>query len=112
MRNVMKSHINKIVALMSVFAGVLAWFGCHYIYTTYSDKLSSPVMIGSLCAFLFAAVFLTVLLGSMVTESFNRESDLFVDFGHMDWNLFMNTIRISNPLKQPAISSLLMNPAP
>ena len=83
MRNVMKSHINKIVALMSVFAGVLAWFGCHYIYTTYSDKLSGPVMIGSLCAFLFAAVFLTVLLGSMVTESFNRESDLFVDFGHM-----------------------------
>lgn len=83
MRNVMKSHINKIVALMSVFAGVLSWFGCHYIYTTYSDKLSGSVMIGSLCVFLFAAVFLTVLLGSMVTGSFNRESNLFVDFGHM-----------------------------
>ena len=49
MRNVMKSHINKTVALMSVFAGVLSWFGCHYIYTTYSDKLSESVMIGSLC---------------------------------------------------------------
>lgn len=83
MRNVMKSHINKIVTLMSVFAGVLSWFGCHYIYTTYRDKLSGSVMIGSLCAFLFASVFLTVLLGSMITGSFNRESDLFVDFGHM-----------------------------
>lgn len=83
MRNVMKSHINKIVALMSVFADVLSWFGCHYIYTTYSDKLSGSVMIGSLCVILFAAVFLTVLLGSMVTGSFNRESNLFVDFGHM-----------------------------
>lgn len=83
MRNVMKSHINKTVALMSVFAGVLSWFGCHYIYTTYSDKLSESVMIGSLCAVLFAAVFLTVLLGSMITGSFNKESELFVDFGHM-----------------------------
>lgn len=83
MRNVMKSHINKIVTLMSVFAGVLSWFGCHYIYTTYRDKLSGSVMIGSLCAFLFASVFLMVLLGSMITGSFNRESDLFVDFGHM-----------------------------
>lgn len=83
MRNVMKSHINKTVALMSVFAGVLSWFGCHYIYTTYSDKLSETVMIGSLCAVLFAAVFLTVLLGSMITGSFNKESELFVDFGHM-----------------------------
>ena len=81
MRNVM--HINKIVARMSVFAGVLSWFGCHYIYTTYSDKLSGSVMIGSLCVFLFAAVFLTVLLGSKVTGSFNRESNLFVDFGHL-----------------------------
>lgn len=79
----MKSHINKTVALMSVFAGVLSWFGCHYIYTTYSDKLSESVMIGSLCAVLFAAVFLTVLLGSMITGSFNKESELFVDFGHM-----------------------------
>ena len=68
---------------MSVFAGVLSWFGCHYIYTTYSDKLSESVMIGSLCAVLFAAVFLTVLLGSMITGSFNKESELFVDFGHM-----------------------------
>lgn len=83
MRNVMKSHINKTVALMSVFAGVLSWFGCHYIYTTYSDKLSESVMIGSLCAVLFAAVFLTVLLGSMIAGSFNKESELFVDFGHM-----------------------------
>lgn len=83
MKNVMKSHINKTVALMSVFAGVLSWFGCHYIYTTYSDKLSESVMIGSLCAVLFAAVFLTVLLGSMITGSFNKESELFVDFGHM-----------------------------
>ena len=83
MRNVMKSHINKTVALMSVFAGVLSWFGCHYIYTTYSDKLSESVMIGSLCAVLFAAVFLIVLLGSMITGSFNKESELFVDFGHM-----------------------------
>ena len=83
MRNVMKSHINKTVALMSVFAGVLSWFGCHYIYTTYSDKLSEPVMISSLCAVLFAAVFLTVLLGSMITGSFNKESELFVDFAHM-----------------------------
>ena len=83
MRNVMKSHINKTVALMSVFAGVLSWFGCHYIYTTYSDKLSESVMIGSLCAVLFAAVFLTVLLGSMITGSFNKESELFVNFGHM-----------------------------
>lgn len=83
MRNVMKSHINKTVALMSVFAGVLSWFGCHYIYTTYSDKLSESVMIGSFCAVLFAAVFLTVLLGSMITGSFNKESELFVDFGHM-----------------------------
>lgn len=83
MRNVMKSHINKTVALMSVFAGVLSWFGCHYIYTTYSDKLSESVMIGSLCTVLFAAVFLTVLLGSMITGSFNKESELFVDFGHM-----------------------------
>ena len=83
MRNVMKSHINKTVALMSVFAGVLSWFGCHYIYTSYSDKLSESVMIGSLCAVLFAAVFLTVLLGSMITGSFNKESELFVDFGHM-----------------------------
>lgn len=83
MRNVMKSHINKTVALMSVLAGVLSWFGCHYIYTTYSDKLSESVMIGSLCAVLFAAVFLTVLLGSMITGSFNKESELFVDFGHM-----------------------------
>ena len=83
MRNVMKSHINKTVALMSVFAGVLSWFGCHYIYTTYSDKLSESVMIGSLCAVLFAAVFLTVLLGSMITGSFDKESELFVDFGHM-----------------------------
>ena len=79
----MKSHINKTVALMSVFAGVLSWFGCHYIYTTYSDKLSESVMIGSLCAVLFAAVFLTVLLGSMIAGSFNKESELFVDFGHM-----------------------------
>lgn len=79
----MKSHINKTVALMSVFAGVLSWFGCHYIYTTYSDKLSESVMIGSLCAVLFAAVFLTVLLGSMITGSFNKESELFVNFGHM-----------------------------
>lgn len=68
---------------MSVFAGVLSWFGCHYIYTTYSDKLSESVMIGSLCAVLFAAVFLTVLLGSMITGSFDKESELFVDFGHM-----------------------------
>lgn len=83
MRNVMKSHINKTVALMSVFAGVFSWFCCHYIYTTYSDKLSKSVMIGSLCAVLFAAVFLTVLLGSMITGSFNKESELFVDFGHM-----------------------------
>lgn len=83
MRNVMKSHINKTVALMSVFAGVLSWFGCHYIYTTYSDKLSESVMIGSRCAVLFAAVFLTVLLGSMIAGSFNKESELFVDFGHM-----------------------------
>ena len=83
MRNVMNSHINKTVALKSVFAGVLSWFGCHYIYTTYSDKLSESVMIGSLCAVLFAAVFLTVLLGSMITGSFNKESELFVDFGHM-----------------------------
>lgn len=45
MRNVMKSHINKTVALMSVFAGVLSWFGCHYIYTTYSDKLSERPMM-------------------------------------------------------------------
>lgn len=83
MRNVMKSHINKIVALMSVFAGVLSWCGCRYIYTTYGDKLSGPVMIGSLCAFLFTAVFLTVLLGSMVTGSFNKDSDLYEDFGQM-----------------------------
>lgn len=83
MKNVTKSHINKIVALMSVFAGVLSWFVCRYIYTTYSDKLSGPVMIGSLCAFLFMAVFLTVMLGSMVTGSFNKDSDLYEDFAQM-----------------------------
>lgn len=83
MRNIMKSHINKIVALMSVFAGVLAWFGCRYIYTTYGDNLSGPVMIGSLCTFLFTAVFLVVLLGSMVTGSFNKDCNLYEDFSQM-----------------------------
>lgn len=60
MRNVMKSHINKTVALMSVFAGVLSWFGCHYIYTTYSDKLSESVMIGSLCTSISVPCCLTI----------------------------------------------------
>lgn len=83
MRNVIKTHINIIVALMSVFAGVLSWFGCRYIYTTYGNKLSGPVMIGSLCAILFTAVFLAVMIGSLVTGSFNKDSDLYEDIGHM-----------------------------
>lgn len=83
MRNVMKTRVNKIVALMSVFAGILAWFACRYIYTTYNDKLSGPVMIGCLCSLLFAVIFLTVMVGSMVTGSFNKESDLYEDFGQM-----------------------------
>lgn len=83
MRNVMKTHINKIVVLMSVFAGILSWFICHYLYTNYSDKLSGPVMIGSLCSLLFVVVFFTVMVSSIVTGSFNKESYLYEDFGRM-----------------------------
>lgn len=83
MGNVMKTHINKIVALMSAIAGILTWLGCRYIYTTYSGKLPGPVMIGALCSLLFAVIFLTVIVGSMATGSFNKESDLYEDFGQL-----------------------------
>lgn len=79
----MKIQINKKVALMSAFAGVLSWFGCRFLYGTFHDELPGPVMIGSLCAILFAAVFLTVMIGSIATGSFCKESPLYGNAGRM-----------------------------
>lgn len=69
--------INKIVAIISVCTGILAWYGCHYIYITYHDVLYGPVMIGIVCAILFSAVFFTVSIGSLVTGSFDEDSILY-----------------------------------
>lgn len=83
MNNTIKPRFNKMVALLSVIVGVLAWFGCRYIYITYHDVLSGPVMIGILCAGLFAAVFMTVWIGSLVSKSFDKDSRFYDDIGGM-----------------------------
>lgn len=79
----MKKNLNKIVALMSVIAGILTWFGCRYLYTTYHDTISGPIMIAILCSALFTAVFLAVWVGSILTGSFDRNSHLYSDTGSM-----------------------------
>lgn len=79
----MKTHINRIVALMSVSAGLLSWLACYIIYVTYGDKLPGPVLISSLCSLLFAVVFFTVMIGSKITGSFDTDSFLYEGFGRM-----------------------------
>lgn len=83
MNNKEKPRFNKIVALMSVIVGVSTWFGCRYLYTAFHDTLSGPVLIGILCSCLFFAVFLTVWIGSVISKSFDKKSDLYEDFGSM-----------------------------
>lgn len=83
MNNTVKPRFNKIVALLSVITGVLTWFSCRYIYITYHDVISGPIMIGILCVSLFATVFMTVWIGSMVSGSFDKESNLYDDPGSM-----------------------------
>lgn len=83
MNNTVESRFNKTVALLSVIAGLITWLGSHLIYRSYHDVISGPVMIGILCAGLFATVFITVYVGSMVSGSFDKKSQFYNDTGGM-----------------------------
>ena len=77
MKNKMTSEINKGVALVSLFSGVLAWFTCRYLYYSLHDRLSGPVLMAMLFSLLFLITFFSVIISSLITGSFNKDSLLY-----------------------------------
>lgn len=72
-----KTKVNKPVALISAFAGGIIWFLCNCLYSVYKLKIAGFWMIPVLCSVLFAVLFLTVWIGSVITGSFDSQSSLY-----------------------------------
>lgn len=72
-----KARINKPVALISALAGGGIWFLCSYLYSLYKLKIPGVLLVPILFTLLFAVVFLSVWVGSVITGSFDRSSHLY-----------------------------------
>lgn len=81
-RNI-KAKINKPVVLMSVVGGGIIWFLCNYLYSNYKLQIAGFLMIPTLCSILFAVLFFTVWIGSIVTGAFDKQSSFYSGLGSM-----------------------------
>ena len=94
MKNKIRPYFNKTVALMSLAGGILSWFGCQYLYNLYHNSISGPLMIGIFCSILFSSVFLMVLIGSMLTGSFDKESRFYEGAGSVILYFFCSLLAV------------------
>ena len=94
MKNKIRPYFNKTVALMSLAGGILSWFGCQYLYNLYHNSISGPLMIGVFCSILFSSVFLMVLIGSMLTGSFDKESRFYEGAGSVILYFFCSLLAV------------------
>lgn len=94
MKNKIRPYFNKTVALMSLAGGILSWFGCQYFYNLYHNSISGPLMIGVFCSILFSSVFLMVLIGSILTGSFDKESRFYEGAGSVILYFFCSLLAV------------------
>ena len=94
MKNKIRPYFNKTVALMSLAGGILSWFGCQYLYNLYHNSISGPLMIGVFCSILFSSVFLMVLIGSMLTGSFDKENRFYEGAGSVILYFFCSLLAV------------------
>lgn len=83
MKRIGKTHINKRVVVLSAVTGVVIWLLSRGFYSAWNLKMPGLLMIPVLCTTLFIALFATVWVGSMLTGSFDRESNLYSGGGTM-----------------------------
>lgn len=83
MKRIGKAHINKRVVVLSAVTGVVIWLLSRGFYSAWNLKMPGLFMIPVLCTSLFIALFATVWVGSMLTGSFDRESNLYSGGGTM-----------------------------
>lgn len=72
-----KIKINSPVLFISIFAGGGIWFLCIYLYSLYKLNIAGFLLVPALFTILFAVLFLSVWIGSVVTGAFDRQSPLY-----------------------------------